>query len=370
MIKRWIQRIRILAVVVVIGIAGSTLAASKEPPQVLWPHSTVNAAASGADSLVDDTVLQAVSESLDRQLHVLEEQGKVPFTIKETDDSFTEDVTENGLVTMLPIIQNDECFLSHYTIHGKSFYKAVVMTQIDVNFCYYPGSGNSLRILHTIPLTGYAVIGTNGEYTSPISKQELREQFIANAKQLIRQDLQFKNKRFLKDLDFRMVTPDTYQVTRVDVSSEAARQFYGEHLAEAQALIASAFTSQYAAAHDNITMLPSVIGGKWQEDAAKKTYQLSLGDTGKYLVMERANHEITLDLSRVAAFDIPIKRETGVYKKKGYAADIQNKTERKTGTAVVQRLMLGDSNSNEVRYDLNGILAEVLTLAAKNAAAN
>lgn len=134
MIKRWIQRIRILAVVVVIGIAGSTLAASKEPPQVLWPHSTVNAAASGADSLVDDTVLQAVSESLDRQLHVLEEQGKVPFTIKETDDSFTEDVTENGLVTMLPIIQNDECFLSHYTIHGKSFYKAVVMTQIDVNF--------------------------------------------------------------------------------------------------------------------------------------------------------------------------------------------------------------------------------------------
>ncbi len=141
-------------------------------------------------------------------------------------------------------------------------------------------------------------------------------------------------------------------------------------MANAQALIASAFTSQYAAAHDDITMLPSVVGGKWQEDAAKKTYQLSLGDSGKYLVMEKANHEIALDLSRVAAFDIPIKRETGVYKKKGYAADIQNKTERKKGTAIVQRLMLGDSNSNEVRYDLNGILAEVLTLAAKNAAAN
>ncbi len=368
--KTWIQQIRILAVVVTVAVTSSILTEAKEPPQVLWPHSTVNAATSGADSLVDSTVLQSVSENLDRQLHVLEKQGKVPFTIKETEDSFTEDVTENGLVTILPIIQNDECFLSHYTIHGRTFYKAVVMTQIDVNFCYYPGSGNSLRILHTIPLTGYAVIGTNGEYTSPISKQELQKQFIANVKQLIQQDLQFKNKRFLKDLDFRMVTPDTYQVTRVDVSSEAARQFYGEHMEEAQALIASAFTSQYAAVHDDITMLPSVVGGKWQEDAAKKTYQLSLGDSGKYLVMEKANHEITLDLSRVAAFDIPIKRETGVYKKKGYVADIYNKTERKKGTAVVQRLMLGESNRNEVRYDLNGILAEVLTLAAKNAAAN
>ena len=341
---------------------------AEEKPEVVWPHSSVNAVSNREATLADATVLQAVSSAVNDKLHALETAGKLPFSLKESDDGFTEDITENAAVALIPLIMDDHCYKSEYIINGQPYYKAVVMTQIDVAFCYYPGSGNSLRVLHTIPLIGYSVIGTNGEFTAPISKAVLQEQFVNNASQLIQDNLEFKNKRFLDDIELKMVTPDTYQVTDVTISSAAAQRFYGPRIPVVKALIASAFTRQYAASHDDVTVLPSIVSGTWQEDAAKKTYQLSLGDTGKYIVMERANNEIVLDLQKIAAFDIPIEHDAGVYKKKGYTASVVNKTDNKTGTATIQETVLPAANPNQVRHDIAGILAEILTDAAKDAA--
>lgn len=354
----------IAALIFILPIA--TYAADK--PTVTWPHSSVNATTARPDSLVDEGVLTQVSMLVNERLHTLDTAEKLPFTLQETATDFTEDVTENSSITLIPLVMDDHVFKSSYWIDGVTYHKAVVMTQIDIAFCYYSGSGNSLRILHVIPLTGYAVIGNNGEYTTPISKTALQQQFITNASQLIQQRLAFKNKNFLKDLDFKAVTPDTYQVTQVTISSPAAQQFYGPRLPLAEALVATAFTSEYAATHPDRTVLPAVVGAKWQEDAAKKTYQLSLGDTGKYLVMERANHEIALQVPKVGAFNIPIKNDSGVYKKKGYTAVVTNETDHTSGTAVVQKTVLAKTNPNQVKHDLAGILAELLTETAKNAA--
>ena len=343
-------------------------AAAEDKTEVLWPHSTVNAVSNQAATLADTAVLNAVSSAVNDRLHELDQQGKLPFALKESDDSFTEDIAENASITLIPLVMDDHCYKSEYVINGRTYYKAVVMTQIDVAFCYYPGSGNSLRILHAVPLAGYSVIGTNGEFTSPIAKDVLQRQFVQNATRLVQENLTFKNKRFLKDIELKMVTPDTYQVTEVTISSPAAQRFYGADPSKAKALIASAFSSQYAASHDDVTVLPSALSGTWKEDAAKKTYQLSLGDTGKYIVMERASHEIALDLQKIAAFDIPIKHDAGVYKQKGYTATVCNKTEGKVGTAVVQQTVLPETNPNQVKHDVAGILAEILTDAAKDAA--
>lgn len=360
--------IKLCMTVVCIWAIAVTGALAKEKPEVVWPHSSVNAVSNQEATLVDVSVLQAVSNVVNDKLHDLEKENKLPFTLKESDTGLTEDIAQNASVALIPLVMDDHCYKSSYVIKGHSFYKAVVMTQIDVAFCYYPGSGNSLRIMHVIPLAGYSVIGSNGEFTSPISKAELQNQFVQNATQLIQENLSFKNKRFLKDIDLKMVTPDTYQVTDVTVSSKAAQRFYGPRLPLVKSLIASAFTSEYAASHDDVTVLPSIVSGKWQEDAAKKTYQLSLGDTGKYIVMERANNEIALDLQKIAAFNIPIKHDAGVYKQKGYAAAVLNKTDNVLGTAEVQRTVLPETNPNQVKYDVTGILAEILTDAAKDAA--
>lgn len=338
-------------------------------PEVLWGHSSVNAMKNRPETLADREVLVQISREVNDRLHLLAAQGKLPFALKENDDTFfEEDLSDNGMVTLIPLVMDDNCFLSEYTVNGVTFYKAIVMTQIDIAFCYYSGSGDSLRILHVVPLLGYSVMGSQGEYTAPIGKAELRQQFMDNAALLIRQDLIFTNKRFLKDLDVKMLTPDTWQVTGVNVSSEAARKFYRERLPLAKALVASAFTSRYAALHDDKTVLPSLESGDWQEDAAKQTYMLSLGDTGKYIVMNRAGNEIVLDLSKVAAFDVPLKHDTGIYKKKGYTAEICNLKEGNKGSAVVQRTVPADTNPNQVRHDLEGVLAELLTDAARNAA--
>lgn len=357
-----------LCVCTIFCLTLSIVASAKEKPEVVWPHSSVNATTSRPDSLIDATILQDVSTLINDRLHILDETGKLPFTLLETDDSFTENVTENSEIALIPLVMDDHIFKSAHLINGVTYHKAVVMTQIDVAFCYYPGSGNSLRVLHVIPLTGYTIMGSNGEYTAPINKAALQQQFLDNAAQLIQTNLQFKNKRFLKDLDFKKVIPDTYQVTNVTISSPAAQQFYGSSLPLAQALIASTFTSQYTATHPNRTVLPSIIGGKWQEDAAKKTYQLSLGDTGKYIVMEKASHELSLDVPKVGAFRIPIKNDGGIYKKTGYTAVVTNVTENKTGTATIQKMGLANSNPNQVKHDLSGILAELFSETAKNAA--
>ena len=349
-------------------ISSVSIPVHAEKPVVVWAHGSVNAVADDSDSIVDAQVLQSITEEVNKRLHALDAEKKLPFALKETDSSYEENLSDNAMVALVPLVMDDQRFETRYVIEGNAFYKSVLMTQIDIAFCYYLGSGNSLRVLHVIPLTGYALMGEKGEYTAPISKEQYQQQFIENARQLIQNELYFNNKRFLKDLDYKMVTPDTYQVTDVTISSPSAQRFYQSRLPIAQRIIASAYTRQYAASHEDITILPSVFSGKWKEDAAKQTYQLSLGDTGKYLVMEKASHGIHLDLTKVAAFEIPIKNDAHVYKNIGFTADVKDTTNGNTGTYVKQIKVLDKDNRKRDYHDLDGIFAQILTEAAKAAA--
>lgn len=344
-----------------------TKAFAQDKPKVIWGHTAINGMKNRSDMLVDEEVLSVVAETVDIKLKELSANGELPFIIKDTDNSFTEDIGVDGEITLIPLVMDDHCFMSEYKILDKSFYKAVLMSQIDIILCYYPGTGDRLRILNVVPLVGYSEIGENGECTEPITKETLKQEFIKNVKVLINQEMKFANKKIFKDLDLKTVTPDTYQVTSVTVSSEAAQKFYGEEINIVKALIGSSYTSALADSNPELTILPSVEGGNWEENAAKQTYVLSLGDTGKYLALEKGANEINLDLTKIASFNIPLKRDVGIYKKIGFAAELNNVTNGKFYRGLTERTYLAN-NSNIVKYDLRGIMAQLLTDTAKNLA--
>lgn len=344
-----------------------TKAFAQDKTNVIWGHTAINGMKNRPDILVDNEILSVVAETVDKKLKELSINEELPFIIKDSDNSFTEDISVDGGITLIPLVMDDHYFLSEYKILDKTFYKAVLMSQIDIIFCYYPGAGDRLRILNVVPLAGYSEIGENGECTEPITKEKLKQEFIQNIKVLINQEMRFTNNKIFKNMDLKTVTPDTYQVTSVKVSSESANKFYGDNINIVKALIGSSYTSALAASHPELTILPSVEGGNWEESAAKQTYVLSLGDTGKYLTLEKGSNEIILDLTKISSFNIPLKRDVGVYKKIGFAAELDNVNTGKFYRGLTERTYLA-KNINSVKYDIQGIMAQLLTDTAKNLA--
>lgn len=149
-----------------------------------------------------------------------------------------------------------------------------------------------------------------------MTQERLKAEFLADAKLLI-DDLKFKNKKFMQDMDYKKSTTDTYQVTDVAISSAAAQKFYGTELTLVKSLLGAVFTSKFAALNPDKTVLPAMVGNDWEADAAKQTYQLSLGDTGKYITVERGSNEIKLDLIKLAVFDVPLKKRRRAISEKG-----------------------------------------------------
>lgn len=358
-----------IAILAVLWLLCAKTAIAEEPPEIVWAHASVSATGEHPDRLSDMEAAAVLTEAVDEKLHALSAAGELPFLLKENDDfAFEEDYSEEASVTLIPLIMDDHAFKSEYVIEDKTFYKALIMTQIDMAFCYYPGSGEELRVLGVVPIAGYSSMGDSGEYAAPIPIEDMKAQFRQNIRALVRAKLDFPDRKYLKKMDVKLLTPDTYQVTDVEVTSEAARNFYGDRLPLAKALIASAFTSRYAAEHPKKVVLPSLLSGAWKEDAAKHTYQLSLGDTGKAIVMEEAGNSLVLDLSRVASFDIPLERDGGVYDRTGYVADLSIVGTEQKETAMVRRTELDDHNENVARHDGVSIMAELLTAVAQKLA--
>lgn len=334
--------------------------------EISWGNKAFCAMQARQEMLVDDEVLRQTAAIIDNRLQILQQREELPFTLKNSDDSFGEDKTADGNIAIIPLIMDDHCFKSEHTIEGTVYYKAVVMCQIDLAFCYHPGAGERLRLLQVVPLTGYSVLGDNGEYTSPLTQDRLKEEFLTDVKLLV-DDLKFPKKKFMQELDYKKVTLDTYQVTEVEVSSFATQKFYGAELPLVKSLIGAAFTSKFAALNPEKTVLPAVVGNDWEADAAKQTYQLSLGDTGRYITMERGSNEIKLDLIKLAAFDVPLKKDVGLYRKKGYAAELLNLANGTRSNQFVERTV-PKNDPNSVKYDLKGVFAELFTNVARDLA--
>lgn len=335
--------------------------------EISWGNQAFCVMQKRQDMLVDAEVLRQMAAVIDTRLHILQQQGDLPFILKNSDDSFGEDKTADGNIALIPLVMDDHYYKSEHMIDGKVYYKAVVMCRIDLAFCYHPGAGERLRLLQVIPLAGYSILGDNGEYTRPLTQESLRQEFIADVKLLVN-DLKFKNKKFIKGMDYKKVTLDTYQVTDVEISSLAAQKFYGTELPLVKSLLGAAFTSKFAALNQEKTVLPALAGNNWEEDAAKHTYQLSLGDAGKYITMERGSNEIKLDLTKLAAFDVPLKRDVGLYSKKGYVAELHNLSNGTKSNQLVERIELSQNNPNAVEYELRGVFAELFTKVAQDLA--
>ena len=345
--------------------------------EISWPHAVYSGIKQRDEKLLeanDKNVLNEFSMAITARLKALQQKNELPFQLKETDNSFEEDKSADGSVTIVPLLLDDHAYVSKYSINNQEFSTAVLMCQMDILFCYYPGSGSSLRCLYNIPLIGHKNLGPFEG--GVISKDILKREYIDGVKQLIGQELNFKNKNILKDLELHKVTPDTYQVTDVTLTSPSANKFYGEiypkiknedGLPLVKALIASSYTSSFAAKHPELTVLPSRAVGNWEENAAKGTFQLSLGDSGKYITSEEANNKISLDLFKLAGFDVPLKYKTvNVYTVKGIVAGLKDTGNGKESLfTITKQFPVTSDVSNQARYPYVSLFAEVISGAAK-----
>lgn len=342
-------------------------------PDIVWPHVAYDAIRERSDKVVDNGVCLEVAKLVDARLRELQEAGTLPFTVVDKEDSanpfdFKQD--SEPQVTLIPLIVDDHAYESVITINGDKYDKKLSRCSIDIAFCYYPGSGESLRVLKVIPLDGYSVLGANGEYRQ-IGKDVEQKEFVTNAGKLINGYLTFSPKdKFFKLIKEKKYNAFTYQVTDVIIASEAAKKFYKteDNLNLVRSLIGSTYTSAYAAEHPDLAILPSLTNGTWAENAAKGTASMSLGNAGKYLVMEPADKQIKLELSMLASFDVPDKEKSGFYVFKGFAAEIKNLTDGTTARDQVTEHMFLSTTQNNISYYLKGIFAKLFSQTASSLA--
>ena len=344
-----------------------------DKPNIVWPHIAVDTIKDRPDKLVDKDICLAVSKMVDDKLQELKNEESLDFNLVDKENAANPfDFSQNSepQVTLIPLIVNDNTEDSFVTYEGQKHYTSIALCQIDIAFCYYPGSGENLRVLKVIPLSGFSQPGSDGEHTSKISLAEKKQEFISNAGHLINEFLDFgKDKKFFDMLKKKNYTDYTYQVTAVDVTSEAVKKFYGNDLHWAQALIGSIYTSAFAAKHPEYAVLPAATNDGWAATAAAGTTTLNLGNSGKYLVLQPADKQIKLELSMVGKFDVPQKHDTGIYKFIGFAAELKNNTDGiQVKDHVEKRFIAKNSYQVSNAYYTRGILIELFRKTAVNLA--
>ena len=95
--------------------------------------------------------------------------------------------------------------------------------------------------------------------------------------------------------------------------------------------------------------------------------QLNRPISSVWVIRERGSNEIKLDLIKLAVFDVPLKKDVGLYQKKGYAAELRNLSDGTKSVQFVERLLL-PNDPDAVKYDRKGIFAELFIKVAEDLA--
>lgn len=311
-----------------------------------------------------------ISAAISDKLNSLQQMGKLPFQLKQSNVEMNAQFNSDIPINLVPIIVVDRAFDSAYRIKNTMYYKSVICSGIDLVFCCPDEEVGSWRILGTLPLRYYGVLGKD-LLTEPISEDAKLQEFIRITKEGIDGIKDFnEEKSLLSDLENRTVTPETYQVTAMQISSPKAQSIFGENQESVKALIAGVFTSSYQQSKQRV-IYPSKIDGGWKEDVARNLYSLQMDSPSGSVQMTvtRPKHEIQLDLTGVGKGEIKLKEESDVQQTIGYKVWLKKVPAEGNEQPVITKStikQLSKISTAAIMFDDADVFTELLIGAAKD----
>ena len=351
------------------GISYASRAAVKaEPKQVVgWdPNLFVSGCDGGReDALASPAVNQEIVGLLGDRLHALRDAGKLPFELRESDNSYAFSREGDNPVGLIALVVDDSVIDSQYVLNGTTYYKAIVLCGIDLMFCSAEDAKGGMRVLQTIPLRGHAVIGgdLNNLVTVPITLEQQQTAFAAIAARIIRDQLDFaKLGQSLQEVEVKKVLNETYQVTQVNISSNKAKQMFEGRLEEIEALLGGNFTSAYQKTTGKI-VYPSLAGGSWRENAADNLWTMDINSPSgnKVLSMPAARYPIELELTGLAEGEIHTQKASTVKREWGYKAWLKKSPVMSKEQAEMTKIRTKQfSTNNSILVDDDDVFIELL----------
>lgn len=263
-------------------------------------------------------VKERIAQALTVKLHTLEKNGELPFRLKEVSTDYgLHDFSGDNPIGLVALSTLDTTFDTSYHAGGRTFYRSIVFSGMNIAICSADSASHSWRILGTIPLNGYDVIGDNlnNLRTSPISLQEKADKFADITIKMINEHLSFsKERKLTKDLDFRaMMSDNTYQVTDVTISSQKAQKIFAGREAQIKNIIGSFYTNSYQRKTKR-TVYPPRGAGSWKRDVSKNlyTYQMNTPSGTITFSVEEPKNPIKLDFNGVNMQELKSSKESYV----------------------------------------------------------
>ena len=365
--RRQCIAVMLMAFLLLAGTHSNGQAAPKEEPvTVNWIKNIFTLQKEASEgAVVTEEVQREIADLLDSRLHSLQSKGSLPFVLKESNESYSFNHSVDNPVGLVALVVDDSSIKSEYDLHGETCYKEIVLCGIDVMLCSSDSEDGSMRVLHTIPLRGYDVLG--GDYKhlikEPITVEQRREVFVGIAKNLIQKQLDFARYHLSQqDTEIKKVHPETYQVTEVEFVSPKAQIIFAGQEDKIKALLGGVFTSAYQKTTNKI-VYPPLPGGQWKADAADNLWTLEMNSPAQNLrlTMNQAKHPIKLELTGVADQEIHGKNESSVKIDWGYKAWLKKTPVNGREKAELSKIEVKQfSARNSIRRDVGDIYVELL----------
>ncbi len=354
-------------------LAGSSIASAKaERMQANWVPD-VYTISSDRDGLLQSAgVKQKICQALTDELKSLQAQKKLPFEVKFSNDvqanAIQDDYSDTSSIGLVPIVLMDDAFTTHYHVGVEDVYKALVTSSLGIAVCSTGADANeSWRVLTILPLNSYTIIGADAKHmiTSPITRQQEADAYADITVNMIKNHLDFSStKKVLKNWEEKQMTPETYQVVDVGISSKKAQQVFHGHDIEIRNIIGNFYTEAFQK-KNGCVMLPPGTSAAYAKDVTAGLYAMQLrSDNGeRTFEMAKPKHEINLDFSGANWAEVQRKDPSGVRKDVAYKAwltETRNGQKRTEDAYDVQMYLEGAGKGNSVDVDAKDIYTKVL----------
>ena len=315
-----------------------------------------------------------ITQAITGKLHILQMEGKLPFKLREFSTDYGNHTIETDEpIGIIPLSTLGRTFDSSYHVNGKTFYRSIIFSGLSIAIISADSANNSWRILGTMPLNGYDVIGDNinNLRENPISMQEKAEKFAEITVKMINKYLDFtKDKKITRDIEIKSLIPETYQVTEVNITSNKAKEIFAGRENEIKEIIGAFFTSSYQRKTRRIIYPPRGIGN-WKRDVIKNlyTFQTNTPSGEVTFSMENPKHSITLELSGVAMKEMDTGKDSKVIRDIFYKAWLKKNPVEGNEQAVFSdytvRREIKTGNA-WVEYDPADVFTELIIDTAEN----
>ena len=224
-----------------------------------------------------------------------------------------------------------------------------------------------------IPLRYYDTAGSDPRHllTGELTPEQKSQLYARITRAGIEKGLDFrKAKSLLRNLETRSVSPDTYQVTEVEITSRKASELYGDRIPQIKNLLGGFFTSSYEEKTQHV-VYPARTGDAWKNDVSQNLFSMQLNSpTGSLEVsMEAPKHSIQLELTGIAQGDVQMKQVSDVQKNIAYKVWLKKTPVEGSEQAVVTPgtvRQYSKLDETAIQIDPTDVFTELLIEAAKD----